>query len=306
MPLPARAIPVRITSIDVTVPGPWRLSWVVPGHGVAPAAPLTLQPAAATDTHHGLTLQVTQAIHTDRLIRVVADLRDPPADVQLYQLIQRDPGSGQWALTVTDEQGGRYAGEVAHIAWGPAAETGVSAGGPAPGVQALTLPPVAPLARRVTVAFPGIAVLRPGRASFAIAVPPDIQVQAQAGRPLLSAPWPVDVSFKIGGYTAHFAEAQLVAVNEGIYLMLAPQPAVGSGRPGLFGYCGLRVVGPSAAGAPPLEVLGQGPCTLAPGFAVMDPATGEIVPGVYQVEVNGYTEYVPGPWRLSWDLIGQP
>lgn len=304
MPLPVGIIPVRIASVDVTVPGPWRLSWAVPGRGAAPAVPITLRPAAAADTHHGLTLQVTEATHTDRLIRVVADLQNPPADVQLYQLVRRDPGSGQWALTVTDEQGGRYAGEVAHIAWGLAGETGVSDGGPEPGVQALTLPPVAPLAHRVAVTFPGIAVLRPGRASFAVTVPPDIQVQA--GRPPLSKPWPVDVSFKIGGYTAHFAEAQLVAVNEGVYLMLAPQPAGGSERPGLFGFCGLRIVGPSGAGAPPLDALGQGPCTLAPGFAVMDPATGEIVPGVYQVEVNGYTEYVPGPWRLSWDLRGQP
>ncbi len=306
MPLPSGAIPVRIASADVTVPGPWRLSWAVPGHGSAPAAPLTLRPAAAADTHHGLTLQVMAATHTDRLIRVAADLQDPPADVQLYQLIRRDPGSGQWALTVTDEQGARYAGEVAHIAWGPAGETGVSDDGPEPGVQALTLPPVAPLARRVTVTFPGIAVLRPGRASFAITLPPDIKLQAQAGRPPLSAPWPVDISFKIGGHTAHFAEAQLVAVNEGVYLMLAPQPAGGSGRPGLFGYCGLRVVGPTGADAPALDALGHGPCMLAPGFAVMDPATGEIVPGIYQVEINGYTEYVPGPWRLSWDLTGQP
>ena len=306
MPLTATAIPVQIESVDVTVPGPWRLSWAVPGRGAAPAVPITLRPAAATDTHHGLTLRVRKAIHTDRLIRVVADLRDPPADVQLYQLIRRDPGSAQQMLTVTDEQGTRYAGDVADVAWRPAGETDAPDVGPEPGVQALTLPPVSPLARRVTVTFPGIAVLRPGRASFNLTVPSDIQLQAQAGRPPLSAPWPVDISFKIGGYTSHFAEAQLVAVNEGVYLMLVPQPAAGSGRPGLFGFCGLRITGPSGAGAPTLDALGQGPCTLAPGFAVMDPATGEIVPGMYQVEVNGYTEYVHGPWRLSWDLTGQP
>lgn len=304
-PLPSGAIQVRIDSAHVMVRGPWRAGWAVPGRQAAGSAPVTRRPAGVTDTHHGITLGLLEATSTDRLVAVKVDLQESTADSQLYQLVTHDAAPGTMDLYLEDDRGVRHGYVQPFTAWQPDGMSVFPGAWSKPGAQQLTLQPLPALARRATLSFPAITILRPGQASFEVTAPADARLVQKAGHPPMSEPWPVDIAFSIGPYSVRFAEAQLIALDGGVYLMLLPdtQRATGEGR-ALYGLCGVQVTGPSGASVPVSHVWGEGACTTAPGFDVLDLRTGSVLSGTYHVEIDGFTETVPGPWRLTWQLTG--
>ena len=39
-------------------------------------------------------------------------------------------------------------------------------------------------------------------------------------------------------------------------------------------------------------------------FDVRNSETGQVLPGVYQVELEGVNVAVRGPWELTWEVLG--
>ncbi|MGE5603929.1 MAG: hypothetical protein ACM30E_12835, partial [Nitrososphaerales archaeon] len=76
--LAAGSVDVQVTGASIILHGPSRMHWPIPGRTGDAGAPVPLHPAGATDRHDEVTLQLVQAVHTDRLTQLRVDLQDPP------------------------------------------------------------------------------------------------------------------------------------------------------------------------------------------------------------------------------------
>jgi hypothetical protein len=305
--LPSGRVDVTIRGASIVLHGPWRVGWPIPGRGGAALAPVPLQPAGATDTHNGLTLRLLELTHTDRLSALDVDLQGAPAGVQLGQVRFWNARTGRNEVYLEDDRGRRIEYGSTNTRWLRPDEPTFQAYRPQAGAQSLVLPPVDPLARRLTLSLPAIDVIRPGSGSFDVTVPAGIGLKTQPNdRPRASDPWELSIALQVAGFEARFTHAQLVELRDSVWLMLSP--ALGSGPAGgpvLAGLCSPHFASPSgrdARSGKDIAIAEGGPCAANPAFEVLDPASGRIESGVYLVTFTGIAETVPGPWRLSWEI----
>lgn len=299
--LAAGSVDVEVKSASIILHGPWRMRWQIPGRTGDEGAPARLHPDGATDRHDGVTLQLVEAVHTDRLTQLRIDLQDPRAGMRLGGLVLWDAATLRNGLVFEDDRGRRYEPGNSNTRWLQNGEASFSPDGPQAGSQSLVLPPVDLLARRFTVTFPAIEVLRPGAGSFVVTVPADVELQdqPQASGMKASAPWPVDVAVPVGDQTVRYTQAVLTARRAELWLTLDSAPGV----QGVSGLCGMTITGPHGEAVTSAQAnfqMGPGPCAFAPGFSPQD-AAGRLVPGDYRVSFDGIAVRVPGPWRLSWE-----
>lgn len=280
---------------QVSVHGPWEITWAVPGGPPVPMEPMSLRPDASQG-HGGLTLRVERVDLTDRLTAVTLDMEPGPEGETLVGASARLPGSDRLDhYHLTDERGNRYEAGVA-LAWEPF-------DGPAFDPHRLLFQPLAPLAGRVTFHAPAIVVMRPAAAAFEVTVPEG----AEEGEP-----WSVDVALSVGGYPLRFTEARL----QYQLLVLSAELREHAERDGrlLAGLSLRSVTGPDgverplATDAALVEQFGQvvtpegaGERLLLVGFSA-GAGGGPIGPGTYRVQVAGVNEAVPGPWELTWEM----
>lgn len=278
---------------EISVHGPWTLSWSLPGGPAVPMAPLSLRPEGARQEHDGLRLRLEQVTLTDRLTAVTVAMDEGPAGETLLRPLGSLPGSREYVpYYLSDERGNRYEPGV-HLGWNPP-------GSPDFDPRRLLFQPLRPLAGRVTLHAAAVLVLRPAPAAFAVTVPPG----AENGDD-----WAVDLAVSAGGYGLRFTEAQL---REQLVILIADLPAGdGNGERLPAGLALAAVTGPDgsrrplALEAPLVEQFSQvvaadGRRQLHVGFMAGTP--GAVAPGDYRVEVAGVTEAVPGPWQLSWEV----
>lgn len=299
---------VTIRGASITLLGPWRLTWPIPGRERQVSVPATLRPQA-TDTHDGLTLAIKEVVHTDRLTRVLLDLQDPPAGVKLAQaqVMWFDERLRGDHLDFADDLGRQYAWDRGNISWLRPGEAYSFFYLPTLGAQSVRLPPVDPRARRLTLTLPAIEVVRPGAGGFTVTVPPDITLKDDPrayGVLQSSDPWPVDIKIEMGGQTAYYTQAMLTAQRGQLWVSLGNPDWAAGDESGISGLCNLTYTGPDGAPVTSAQnsfMFGPGPCAFAPGFSPQD-AAGRLVAGEYRVAFDGVPVRVVGPWRLAWDV----
>lgn len=305
--LPFGRVDVKIRDASIVLHGPWQVRWPVAGRSGDAPAPVPLQPAGAADTHSGLTLRLVEATHTDRVSALRVDLQGAPAGVRLGGVRFWNAHTGRNEVDLQDDRGRRYEFGNSNTRWLHTGDPVFQAYRPQPGAQSLLLPPINPLARRLTLKFPAIEVIRPGSGSFDVTVPAGIQVKPQPkDRPRASDPWETSIRLQVAGHEARFSHAQLVERRDSVWLMLSAAPESGTtGSPALSGLCNLQVTSRDARSDRDVVIFEGGLCAASPTFVVLDPARGQIESGVYHVTYAGIAETVPGPWRLTWEIPGR-
>ena len=182
-----------------------------------------------------------------------------------------------------------------------------------PARTAFAFEPLQPLARRLTLEIPTVAVVKAAPAAFDVTVPEGVQVTLDASDAPWGAskPWQVDIPLEVAGYRMHFTEAQLEELNGTTLLMLSSAPyRVQDDKRTLFGLEMRTVYAPdgrevdletahSSAGSQK-EDSTMHRAVLA--FDVVDPKTGLIQAGRYHVEIDGAWVGVEGPWNLTLAL----
>ena len=299
--LPSGILSLKAQPQSILVSGPWQLAWDAPqppaGQERGPA-PWVLSPQNVSDTHSGLTLQLDQAVLTDRLTTLRLKIADP-AGTEIQRLPGSLPDMGWLETYIADEQGRRF-GTQGHVGWSPS-------GGLIHDPAALYLEPVSAGAGTVSLYLPSVEILVPGRTSFDVVVPPGLRVDPEArdqyGR-LAATPFPVDIPLETAGYRWRINYAEVTTNGSEGRLILGPTSVdLKAGRK-LAGYCMASVTSPSGHQLPHGDQSRStaDPCDFQLAFAVGDRATGAVEPGTYHVELNGIVVAVPGPWRLSWDV----
>ncbi|MGI6206673.1 MAG: hypothetical protein ACOYEW_00555 [Anaerolineae bacterium] len=278
---------------DVSLHGPWVITWEVPGGPPVPVPPLSLRPEAS-QTRDGLTLRIEQMTVTDRLSAVTLGMEPGPDGETLVGVGARLPGSDQADLYhLTDERGNRYDPGLT-LGWEPAES-------PEFNPHRLLFPPLPPLAGQVSFHAPAIVVLRPAPATLEVTVPQGVR---EGGT------WPVDVTLSVGGHDVHFTEARLQ--NQLVTLSADARDQADHGGRLLAGLSLSSVIGPDGVERPLATsallmeqfsqvVTFQGRKLLLVGFSA-GTGGGLIRPGTYRVQVAGVNEAVPGPWELTWQM----
>lgn len=294
-PLPAGPLRIQLAAASLVVPGPWNLSWDVPGRAAPPSAPVTLAPAGAAQTRGGLTLRAESVTLTDRVTVVRLGLPAAPAGTRLNAatcwLPEQTTGPGCW---LEDNRGQRYADPG--VSWRTAAR---------PLTDTLIFDAAQPLAHSMTLHLPAVEVAVAGAASFDVEVPPEA-----ADLPL-NRPWPVDIAVEVAGQALRFTEARLIETDGLPQLVLRTGPlAVPRDR----WLTGLRLATLTGPGGAPVD-LAQAHSTAGPDFFSLDreyvasiifPVAAadqrSLQPGRYHVDLSGATFGVRGPWVLSWEM----
>jgi len=318
-PIPSGTVRLRTTGVQVYLRDTWTISWEVPGTGEETAgrrSPLGLHPEEAKETRNGLTLGVQEVVLTDRLTGVRVGLEDAPPSTTLASGPRwSGPGVHVPGLTLQDDRGYRY-GPPRDVYWAPYNE-------PEPNLAAFAFEVVRPLARRLTLHVPAVAVRQPTYTVFEVTVPEGVTTTLSAtDAPWpASEPWEIDIPVQIGAYDLRFTEAQLAEVNGTTTLMLTSWVYRPLRRDQwLAGFRFAVVTRPDGSRVKVPDPQTTGPGAPAYGTAgpvpdgsvhaatmrldVADPQTGFVQPGRYHVEIDGVVVLREGPWELRWDLAG--
>lgn len=310
--VPPGPVQVFVEGASVYFHGPWRLRWTVPeavtgavpgqepGADEALARPV-IRHASASSTHSGLTLEVSEAVQTDRLVAATVRLVDPPVSVALNRVLRSRPPSTVSALYVEDNRG-RRSEPNEDISWRVESQFVLGMPTTPPVSDTVSFEPLHPTSRRVTLHVPAIELLLSGAMSFDITVPEGAEMSSQDrfGIPA-SEPWPVDISLEAAGYEVHLSSAHLQTMDNTSLLVLIgddpPDPDTGAW---------LTAVRPTSITGPDGQPLGL--AHAAPYgrtnyvFDLSHPQTGDVRPGRYHFALDAMTVVVPGPWELSWNL----
>jgi len=311
-PIPSGMIELRIAGARIHLRDTWTITWEVPGTGnetEGRRGPLRLHPEEAKQTRNGLTLRVQEVVLTDRLTGVQVGLEDAPPSITLAAGLRwSGPGLHVRGLRLEDDRGYRY-GVPRGMYWGPYNE-------PEPDLTAFAFEAVQPLARRITLHVPAVAVTQPASAAFDIIVPEGLEMRAGTHETpwLASGAWETDVHLEVAGHRLHFTEARLEDLNGGSALTLLSEPYA-PGRDEQFYALRLasvtapdgRQLNPENAfsAATPVEDESNVHRTRL-SFDVLDPQTMTVQAGRYHVEIDGVTVLYHGPWELTWDLRSSP
>jgi len=307
--IPTGTIEVRVRGATLCLGDSWTITWEVPGvgkEGEAGTTPVILHPQEATQTRNGLTLRVEEAVLTDRLTGVKVGLAEPPDGITLFRGHRwRGPGAYPRGMTLEDDRGHRYER--------PPSVTWRSYNEPEPDLTASNFEPLWPLARRLTLDIPAVAVVEPAPAVLDITVPDKVRMTLDAGEVPwpTSEPWEVDIPLEIASYRLHFTEAWFEELNGTTLLTLISEPY--DARQNQRRLLGLQIATVTAPDGREvdLETAYSGAGSLREGgtahrlqlsFDVIDPETLIVQPGRYHVGIDGVTVLVAGPWKLSWDL----
>jgi len=310
--VPSGRVEVLVEGAGVYFHGPWRLRWTVPAAAAVAAA--GKEPAAdeartlpvtrhdvASSTHSGLTLEISEAVQTDRLLAATVRLVNPPAGVALNRALQSRPPATTSMLYIEDNRG-RRSDLNGDVSWGiesPLVQLGADA---PPLSDTLNFEPLHPTARRVTLHVPAIELFLSGAMSFDIAVPEGIEMSSQDrfGIPA-SEPWPVDISLDAAGYRVHLSSVYLQGMEDRPQLVLIgddpPDPDTGAW---LTAVRPTSITGPDGQPLDPAHAAPYGRTNYV--FDLSGPETGAVRPGCYHFELDGMTVAVAGPWELSWNL----
>ncbi|NLG51719.1 MAG: hypothetical protein GX552_16565, partial [Chloroflexi bacterium] len=315
--LPSGVIQVEVERASIYFRGPWEMTWDVPttDKGNQAVAPVVSHPQEVSQTREGLTLTVEEAVLTDRVTIVTVDLQNPPDGIQLTRFLWGTGTPGEGRIWLEDDRGASYRHRGFGVNWRAPEEVDTPFDEALLPLdrQRLPLEPVNPLARWVTLHIPAIETLRPADLNLQVEVPADLTLPAGfssafADHAASNGPtWDVDIPIEVGGYTWRFETASLQSINGRIRLVLGPAlDQTAQRRPWPTGFCIASVTGPDGqAVAPGIGAWGMGqPCERTIAFAVDDPDTGQLQPGIYHIELAGIAVGVPGPWDLRWELRG--
>jgi hypothetical protein len=141
-----------------------------------------------------------------------------------------------------------------------------------------------------------------GSLRFDVVVPEGVELSPRSDRAgPVSEPWAIDVPLELGGYRLRLPQAQLEAINDTMMLRLIPAAEKDESlAPQLTGLRPISIVAPDGHPLDVQRVLRFDAAGM--WWDVADPQTGTVQPGRYQVELEGITIAVAGPWKLSWDV----
>jgi len=308
---PTGTISVPIQRASICLCDTWTVAWDAPTAGdevEGHPAPLTLHPQEAAQTQNGLTVTVEEAVLTDRLTGVELELENAPPDVTLGSPLRwTGPGVLMRGLVLEDDRGRRYE-QAGDVLWQPIQAL-------EPHLTGFTFKTIQPLARRLTLRVPALAVTKPGNAAFDVNVPegltPTYDARGTHDPPWpTSASWDVDLPVEVGGYLVQFTEARLEEFGGITQVTLVSEPYEAARTKQLSGLHLASVKAPdgrdvdlgsaySAAG-PQEEDSEMHQMRLR--FDVVDLETLRVEAGRYHVEIDGITVMWQGPWELSWEL----
>ncbi len=313
---PTGLIHIQITGAQISIKGPWRFQWDIPGHDVAMMPAIQHPQAQASD--QGVTLRLNSAVFTDRLIALQLDAETPPGQRFIDVAWQEKSG-------LRDEFRRRYdfnremlwcwnedAGNVAVDARSQRSLTPCTSYFP----SRLTFQPASPLARRFTLDIPGVRLFIPDATAIDLSIPRYLTFD-DAWHDHPAASWPVDISLTVAEQTIHFSQARLVdgTMPE---LQLVSDPMVIEPRQGrtllslvidairaddqetLLSWRGATAVveGVDCRSRPDL-------CAVAPKRWILHftPVDGlpDDLPKTYHIAISGAEVVQSGRWRLSFE-----
>ena len=225
---PEGEIRIQVPRIQISLLGPWELRWTLPNAPASEGAVRRVSPEGAQGAHHRVTLQVDEAIFSDRVSAV--HLRAPglPAGVLLQQILAGDPWAEAFPFFLypdqdpdlyLEDQWARRLGQPGDVRWYPPGE----AGSGDPGW--LTFAPAEPLTQGLNLHVPAVALSEPAGGTMQIAIPGGLSFHEEEyalperlrelpGAPQtatrrVTEPWAIDLDLEIGGYALHFDQAQV-------------------------------------------------------------------------------------------------
>jgi len=315
--LPSGEIDIRVDGASLAVPGPWTITWELPGTGVEGAFLRRLERPGGQVTRSGVTLQIEEIVLSDRLTAIDLAAVHLPEGSRLIRLSGSHPRfRGQWPR-LEDHWARSLAPESLYVQWQPEK------------TQSL----------RLTI--PAVELLLPGEASFGIDVPADLAFEPEeytvhvvgGGDPereqtevrWVSPAWPIDIRIDAAGFTLQFQEARLQIDRDGsgARYRLALVGAPGIDRQDDMWLDMLhfsQVVRPDGT-AIPIEyeqddlprgnlIYGGVGHAWSPikqaAFSVMldvTNASGDgYLPGWHEIHIDGALVSVRGPWQVNVDL----
>jgi hypothetical protein len=301
--MPVGPIEIQVERASVAFHGPWTVTWTLPGAVQADQArvvPIARHPENAVQTRRNLTLRVSQAVQTDRLTAVTVELDDPQPGVTLNRVMPWTPATDARSVYLADDGGRRY-GLSVDVFWQADRQVPAPSLGPA-GSRTLSFEPVQLLARRVILHVPRVELFVQGSLRFEVVVPEGVELSPRSDRPgPVSEPWEIDVPLEVGGYRLRLPQAQLEAINDTMMLRLNPAAEKDESlAPQLTGLRPISIVAPDGHPFDVQRVLRFDAAGM--WWDVADPETGAVQPGRYQVELEGVTIAVAGPWKLTWNV----
>jgi hypothetical protein len=323
--LPQGFLVYRITQAEVTLRGPWQASWLIPGASLQATNLRQASPHEASQEQNGLRLVMEAVQASDVASRVqVAAPGLPGGERLLYvlgwnPLTQPEPARAD--LYLQDERGRRY-----ELNGGIQQPFEAERYDPT-GLQFASLPADA---SRLTLHVPAVEIEISSQASFMVEVPPGLSYHEETdpvmGKRTVSDAWQVDYYLDAAGYSIHFNHAYVQQSD-----LLNPAGAyqfVLTGTPLIENQAGrwLRELRAGSIRRPdgsawPLEGLPKSPyfennpvieiAPENPGSSVLsaslrlDATAGngvDILPGAYEIALDGATVIIPGPWDLNFNL----
>jgi hypothetical protein len=226
-------------------------------------------------------------------------LEDAPPSLTLAGGLRwSGPGVHVGGLRLEDNRGHRY--ELPRsVYWGPYNE-------PEPDLTAFAFEAVLPLARRLTLYVPAVAVTHPASAAFGITIPEGLKMAPGTydTRWLASASWEIDIPLEIAGHRVRFTRGRLEESDGATQLTVLSEPYKPQQVEQLSGLHVASVTAPDGRKAD-LGTVQEPDSKLHRvwlRFDVTDGKTLGVQTGPYHVEIDGVTVMWHGPWKLSWDL----
>jgi hypothetical protein len=295
-PLPTGPVRIYLAAASLVVPGPWELTWDVPGRTAPPSAPVTLSPSEASQTHSGLTLRAEGVTLTDRVTVVELALEDAPAGTQLHQVTCWLPQQNSPDCWLEDNRGNRYSDPG--VSWQTSTQ---------PLTDTLVYGAAQPLAQSMTLHVPAVEIAVDSAANF------DVDVPGEGAAGMLDQPWAVDIPVDVARQSLRFSQAWLTEMNGLPQMVLRSDPLETPSDRWLTGLRLAAITDPEGE----LVDLTLAHSSAGPDFfslersyvaVIIIPVGGHdnrsIRPGRYHVELSGVTLGVRGPWTLRWELPG--
>ncbi len=339
---PTGVVTFDVTRADILVHGPWLVSWDVPGkEATAPVLPVHVSRAPVSKPGDVPQPVLEEALLSDRLTAVKLDAIGLPPGGTFLWVLPYDP--------FTYNPGQAISGLYLEDAWGRRYEAGrnlaflrLNGDDPAYDPRWSLFAPLAPFAQRLTLHIPGMEILLPGKASFEVDVPEQVDFHPEEYTVMVVAGpgtgsqqtrtrwvsdiWPVDIYIDVAGCRLRLNQAQIERDEQSgpSYRLIL------TGNPVQRQQAGLSLISLRFAqvASPDGRVLafdtasyesglisypfgGIGP--VKPGSSeaqamvhldVTAANQADLLPGRYHVEISGVTGWIPGPWEIQFSASG--
>lgn len=314
-PFPRGELIIQFVEAELIYPGPWTLTWPLPRQEdelVQLTRPLILHPDTR-DTHSDITLRLAETVQTDLLLALALEAENLPAETEFLSLVWGTKEFSPDQVSLTDNFGN--AAPIYpwwKINWGPYKETKLPP-------TRVTFAPPHPLASRLTLTIPAVRLLLSAATRFDVTLPPDMPLVTEVTRDPSDVPpegsWEVDIPIEVAGFQIHFTRAWLEEWNDPVSLVLFAEDINRQQEDYFLTSLQIEtVLTPNGqTWVPNMYPAVHGVAGRIPGSTsdyailiinVFDPQQSAVLPGTYHVQLNGVIVTVPGPWELSWDLMG--